>query len=199
MITMPTIKLHYDGWLALPAGLRQALGLNSGDRLEAELVDGALVLRPVAKTRRSAPGGEAAVSIAADAAEMLPLAADGAPVRRKPGRPRKVNPVAGEQVTAPKKARGRPRSMVPARDTDAVASTRPVLGPPKLLKKSDLEGRTTLPDVAAPAVQPASLIRPNRAAQPVERRPFRNVEIRPLGPGRGHGKWLSGGTRRPSS
>ena len=61
---MPTLKLHYDGWLSLPAGLRQALGLNSGDRLEAELVDGALVLRPVAKTRRPAPGGEAAVAVA---------------------------------------------------------------------------------------------------------------------------------------
>ena len=36
---MPTIKLHYDGWLALPAALRQALGMNSGDRLVAELVD----------------------------------------------------------------------------------------------------------------------------------------------------------------
>ena len=41
---MPTLKLHYDGWLALPAAFRQALGLSSGDRLEAELVDGALVL-----------------------------------------------------------------------------------------------------------------------------------------------------------
>src|SRR4051812_41372145 len=89
---MPTLKLHYDGWLALPAGLRHALGLNSGDRLEAELVDGALVLRPVAKTRRPAPGGEAVVAVGADGAGTLPLAADAAPVRRKPGRPRKVPP-----------------------------------------------------------------------------------------------------------
>ena len=53
--SMPTLKLHYDGWIALPVRLRQALGLTSGDRLEAELVDGALVLRPVGKTRGSAP------------------------------------------------------------------------------------------------------------------------------------------------
>ena len=46
---MPTLKLHYDGWIALPIGLRQTLGLNSGDRIEADLVDGALVLRPAAK------------------------------------------------------------------------------------------------------------------------------------------------------
>ena len=145
---MPTLKLHYDGWLSLPARLRQALGLNSGDRLEAELVDGALVLRPVAKTQRPAPAGEAAVPVDADAAGTLPLAADGAPVRRKPGRPRKVTPVADEQVTAPKKARGRPRKATPAGDSDAAASTRPVLGPPKLLKKTDLEGRAAPPDVA---------------------------------------------------
>jgi hypothetical protein len=27
---MPTLKLHYDGWLMLPVALRQALDLNSG-------------------------------------------------------------------------------------------------------------------------------------------------------------------------
>src|SRR4051812_12256473 len=43
--TMATLKLHYEGWLALPAGLRQKLGLKSGDQLEAELVRGTIVLR----------------------------------------------------------------------------------------------------------------------------------------------------------
>ena len=42
---MATLKLHYEGWLALPAGLRQKLGLKSGDQLEAELVRGTIVLR----------------------------------------------------------------------------------------------------------------------------------------------------------
>jgi bifunctional DNA-binding transcriptional regulator/antitoxin component of YhaV-PrlF toxin-antitoxin module len=37
---MATLKLHYEGWLALPTGLRQKLGLKSGDQLEAELVRG---------------------------------------------------------------------------------------------------------------------------------------------------------------
>src|SRR3954454_13301982 len=41
-----TLKLHYDGWLALPAALRQKLGLDKGAELELELVDGAIVLRP---------------------------------------------------------------------------------------------------------------------------------------------------------
>ena len=47
-------KLHYDGWLVLPAGLRRTLDLNSGDRLVAELVDGTIVLRPVNGQRATA-------------------------------------------------------------------------------------------------------------------------------------------------
>ena len=49
---MATLKLHPDGWLALPVALRRKLGLASGDRLEAELADGAIVLLPAAKGRR---------------------------------------------------------------------------------------------------------------------------------------------------
>src|SRR6187397_3005363 len=44
---LATLKLHYDGWLTLPAGLRQMLDLKTGDRLQADLVDGTIVLRPV--------------------------------------------------------------------------------------------------------------------------------------------------------
>jgi AbrB family looped-hinge helix DNA binding protein len=46
---MSTLKLHYEGWLALPAGFRQKLGLKSGDRLEAELVSGTIMLRPLGR------------------------------------------------------------------------------------------------------------------------------------------------------
>ena len=52
---MSTLKLHYDGWLVLPAGLRRALGLESGDRLQVELMDGAIVLQPT-KGKRPATG-----------------------------------------------------------------------------------------------------------------------------------------------
>ena len=188
-----------DGWLLLPAGLRQALGPNSGDRLETELVGGALMLRPVSKTRHPAAGEETEVSVGVVAAEMLRLTADAAPIRRKPGRPRKVTTVAGEH-TVPKKARGRPRKAALAHDTNTSTSPRTVLGPPKLLKKADLEARTTPSDAVAPVVEPTAMrIRPDRASQSVERRPFRNVEIRPLGPGRGHSKRLSRGTARSSS
>ena len=54
---MSTLKLHYDGWLVLPAGLRRALELKSGHRLQVELMDGAIVLRP-AKGKRLASGLE---------------------------------------------------------------------------------------------------------------------------------------------
>jgi len=43
---MSTVRLNYDGWLALPATVRQRLGLVTGDRLDLELVDGVITLRP---------------------------------------------------------------------------------------------------------------------------------------------------------
>ena len=43
---MPTLKVHYDGWISLPSALRQQLGLHSGTRLEVHLADGAIMLRP---------------------------------------------------------------------------------------------------------------------------------------------------------
>jgi bifunctional DNA-binding transcriptional regulator/antitoxin component of YhaV-PrlF toxin-antitoxin module len=46
---MSTLKLHYEGWLALPVGFRQKLGLKSGDRLEAELAGGTIMLRPLGR------------------------------------------------------------------------------------------------------------------------------------------------------
>lgn len=41
------MKIHYDGWLKLSPALLRSLGAKSGDLLEAELCDGALVLRPI--------------------------------------------------------------------------------------------------------------------------------------------------------
>ncbi len=42
---MTTLKLHFDGWLSLPAHFRQQLALHAGDDLEAELSDDRIVLR----------------------------------------------------------------------------------------------------------------------------------------------------------
>jgi bifunctional DNA-binding transcriptional regulator/antitoxin component of YhaV-PrlF toxin-antitoxin module len=87
---MATLKLHYEGWLALPTGLRQKLGLKSGDQLEAELVRGTIVLRragrptspqvlpdePEAEPERAAApiAGEAKPMPAAAPAKALPAA-----------------------------------------------------------------------------------------------------------------------------
>ena len=48
---MTKLKLYYAGWLALPAALRQKLDLGTDAVLEAELVDGTIVLRPVVKAK----------------------------------------------------------------------------------------------------------------------------------------------------
>lgn len=42
---MPRVKVHYDGWIALPADSRHRLGIKTGDRLELEWVDGGLMIR----------------------------------------------------------------------------------------------------------------------------------------------------------
>src|SRR4051794_37966303 len=43
---MSTVRLNYDGWLALPAAVRQKFGLVTGDQLDLELSDDAIILRP---------------------------------------------------------------------------------------------------------------------------------------------------------
>ena len=85
---MATLKLHYDGWLTLPADLRDLLDLKTGDRLQAELVDGTIVLRPTPAKRVPAqpePVAEMPGGVAAAAADSM-----AAPVKRPRGRPRKV-------------------------------------------------------------------------------------------------------------
>jgi bifunctional DNA-binding transcriptional regulator/antitoxin component of YhaV-PrlF toxin-antitoxin module len=48
------VKVHYEGWVALPVDFRRSLGLEAGAELEAELVDGTIVMRLVkgAEARR---------------------------------------------------------------------------------------------------------------------------------------------------
>ena len=167
---MPTVKLHYDGWICLPASLYQALGLSHGDRLAAELVDGALVLQPVPGRTARNDGGDT----------------DGAmPAKRKRGRPRK-NAVAELAPAAPKK-RGRPRKVVavaePEADADPLTSREPWI----LRKKSDQPpSAPTMGEPSPPARGPE--MRHDAGFSFEERRPFRQVEVRKLGPGRGHNR-----------
>ena len=112
---MPTVRLNYDGWLAVPAVMRQRLGLGTGDHLELELIDGGIMLRP----RRPGQAADRPVTEPVITAEPpvaatsdRPAAAAAAPVvKRGPGRPRKTDlPV----VPPTLKARGARRKTEPA-------------------------------------------------------------------------------------
>ena len=76
---MTTLKLHYGGWLALPPAFRQKLGLSMDMALEAELVDGTIVLRPSSKGRGSAGREQEAIEPPAVVATPVPSALAVAP------------------------------------------------------------------------------------------------------------------------
>ena len=114
---MPTIQVHYDGWLALPEAVRRKLGVGTGDRLEVEVTDGAVVLRPA---RRTGAAGRAAPEPAATAAEQpveaapepAQAAAPAPTVKRGAGRPRKAS--ADVAPTSSPEARGRRKGAAEA-------------------------------------------------------------------------------------
>ena len=116
---MPKVRMNDDGWLALPAAMRQKLDLSTGDQLEVEVVDGTVVLRPL----------KSAVAAESPAAEELPPASvqpepapavDPSPgVKRGPGRPRKAATAAPAGTVLPPhlKARGSKRKAAPVGET----------------------------------------------------------------------------------
>ena len=183
---MPTVKLHYDGWVSLPSSIRQKLGLNSGDWLDADLVNGAIELRPAVKASSPAPHDEQASDPpAADLPEPLtPQAAT--PSRRKPGRPRKDEAAdALAPAAQPKRPRGRPKAALaptPAPVPSPLARSEPW----KLRRKEDLQPKAA--DQPPLPSRPPHRAKPEAGYQLKERSPFRNVEVRKLGPGRRHNR-----------
>jgi bifunctional DNA-binding transcriptional regulator/antitoxin component of YhaV-PrlF toxin-antitoxin module len=179
---MPSLKLHYDGWIALPVSIRQALGLSSGDRIDAELVDGALVLRPATKARTERTARTVGPPKPSDAAPDVLRLIDEPVASATASRPaRKVK--RNDSAELPRR-RGRPEAKT---TVAASAADHPLvgIGPAKLIKKTEIEKKAASPELP-PA--PVARIRPDRPSQAVERRPFRNVEVRALGPGRGHNR-----------
>lgn len=86
---MAVVKVHYDGWIALPAVMRRKLKLATDDALTVELVDGAIVIRPVAgATEPTASEPELPSTLPAVTASEPETTAT--PVKRRPGRPRKA-------------------------------------------------------------------------------------------------------------
>jgi AbrB family looped-hinge helix DNA binding protein len=197
---MTTVKLHYDGWLTLPAGLRQKLGLKSGDRLEAELVGGTVVLRPAAAARRQAePETRASETPARIASAASPV--EGAtPGRRKPGRPRKAQAVESAADMAPetrdnplpptKRKPGRPRKVRAVDEPEAAAVPASGAGEPWILRrKAELPPAAAGDEPAAAHDRRRERVTLDTGYEREERRPFRQVEVRKLGgSGRGHNR-----------
>jgi AbrB family looped-hinge helix DNA binding protein len=96
---MSTIQLRYDGWVTLPAAALKKFGLSSGDRLEVEMTNDAIVLRRAQKASTSDRAAAEPVPTAAPAVAMPEPV-----VKKGPGRPRKT-PAAALPPTL--KTRGR--------------------------------------------------------------------------------------------
>jgi AbrB family looped-hinge helix DNA binding protein len=121
---MATLKLHYEGWLALPAGLRHKLGLKSGDQLEAELVRGTIVLRRAGRSASpqvlpAEPEAEpepAAAPIAGEAKPTSAATASPATAETPPAARRTTRKPAQATLPAALKGRGRRKVKEAAED-----------------------------------------------------------------------------------
>ncbi len=101
---MSKVQLRYDGWVTLPAAALKKFGLSTGDRLEVELTNDAIVLRRAQKSSTS----ERATAKPVPEEAQPPVAAPEPVVKRGPGRPRKT-PVAALPPTL--KTRGRRKAV----------------------------------------------------------------------------------------
>jgi hypothetical protein len=124
---MTVLKLHYDGWLKLPADLQRVLGAATGDLLEIVPTEGGLVLRMKAAAPASIEAAAVSPTAAAPAAPpapaSLPTVESAAPPKR--GRtkkaaadapdPKKVSPAASVVLPPTLRAAGRrkPRIVQP--------------------------------------------------------------------------------------
>jgi AbrB family looped-hinge helix DNA binding protein len=88
---MPTVKLHPEGWLSLPADVRRKLRVESGQTLEVQVVGNSVILRPAKGTTTEAEPTAAEVPASQTDPEPVPPAAEAetrAPAKRR-GRPPK--------------------------------------------------------------------------------------------------------------
>jgi hypothetical protein len=175
---MATLKLYYGGWLALPAALCRKLGVGTGDRLEAELVDGTLRLHPVAGLKGAAENEPEATEPAAAAsapASSLPATPS---TKRPPRRPRQV--AVPEPAPTPERPFARLRKAKPE----------PAPEPASLTEEARAE---LWRKIASPREEPVAVrgrvrvwVKSDTGHEREERRPFPHVEVRKLGPSRRH-------------
>ena len=104
---MTRVKVHYEGWVALPADFRRSLGLETGGELEAEMVDGAIIMRPATGAEAKGSTRPERAGVAAEAAMAVPAVPllDAAAVAEAGPSP--------DQVMPPAKRRGRPPKAAP--------------------------------------------------------------------------------------
>jgi antitoxin component of MazEF toxin-antitoxin module len=181
---MTTLKLYYGGWLALPAALRQTLGVDTGDGLEAELVDGTIRLRPAAGIKGAAENEPEATEPAAEAPAPAPAPPAVTSARRPSGRPRKVAvPKPPEPAAPPERPLARLRKAKPDPAPEPASL-------PEEEARSELRRKVALPMLKEERVAVPGRVRawvlPSTGHEREERRPFPHVEVRKLGPGRRH-------------
>jgi hypothetical protein len=181
---MTTLKLYYGGWLALPAALRQTLGVGTGDGLEAELVDGTIRLRPAAGIKGAAENEPEATEPAAEAPAPAPSPPAATSASRPSERRRKAAvPAPPAPATAPERPLARLRKAKPDPAPEPVSLTEEGA-------RSELRRKVALPPPREEPVAVRGRVRawvmPNTGHEREERRPFPHVEVRKLGPGRRH-------------
>jgi antitoxin component of MazEF toxin-antitoxin module len=178
---MTILKLYYGGWLALPAALCRKLGVGTGDRLEAELVDGTLRLRPTAGIKGAAENQPEAAAPAAEAATPAPSPPATTSAKRPSRRPRQV---AVPEPPEPGVTAERPLARLRKAKPDPAPEPAPLA---EADARSQLWRKVALPrEEVAVRGRVRAWVLPSTGHEREERRPFPHVEVRKLGPGRRH-------------
>lgn len=107
---MTVVRIHYDGWLALPPVVRRRLGLKTGDELEVVATEDGVLLRHKAASTGARPAEPAEAPVSAE--EVPPTARTRRTTRTAP--PKTGKQLHAEAALPPTlKARGkRPRPKV---------------------------------------------------------------------------------------
>ena len=111
------VRIHYDGWLALPPIARRQLGLNTGDQLEVVTTDDGILLRRRKPDAAASPVEEPAAPVVAEPKAKPLKVRDTA----RAAKPRSMSKGRAEAVLPPAlKARGKR-----AKGDGAPSDTRP--------------------------------------------------------------------------
>lgn len=94
---MPTVTVHYDGWVMLPVRLARSFGLQTGDRLSVELEGERIVLSRATNRDAELAASTAAPAVAAPSAKAEPEPIPEEATRKARGRRKRQTAVAEGQ------------------------------------------------------------------------------------------------------